>query len=100
MDLIRVSIAVEYSFSRVYGVGYDNNFGGIINGTCLIDTVSNSKEFSFRTCDEGSVMNCFDHWSIERMDVRYRGGNIFLDASVSNYKSGVRIRRTTKSHFI
>jgi len=53
----------------VYGVGYDNNFGGIINGARLIDTASNSKEFSFRTCDEGSVMNCFDNWSIEQMDV-------------------------------
>jgi len=69
MDLIRVSIAVEYSFSRVYGVGYDNDFGGIINGAHLIDTASNSKEFSFRTCDEGSMMNCFDNRSIEQMDV-------------------------------
>ena len=100
MDLIRVSIAVEYSFSRVYGVGYDNDFGGIINGARLIDTASNSKEFSFHTCDEGSMMNCFDNRSIERMDVRYGGGDIFLDASVGNYESRVRIRRTTKSHFI
>jgi len=100
MDLIRVSIAVEYSFSCVYGVGYDNDFGGIINGACLIDTASNSKEFSFRTCDKGSVMNCFDNQLIERMDMRYGGGDIFLDASVSNYESGVRIGRATKSHFI
>ena len=65
MDLIRMSIAVEYSSGYVYGVVYDNDFGDIINSARLIDTTSNSKEFSFRTCDEGSVMNCFDNQSIE-----------------------------------
>ena len=100
MDLIRMSIAVEYSSGHMYGVGYNNDFGDIINSARLIDTASNSKEFSFCTCDEGSVMNCFDNRSIERMDVRYGGGDIFLDASIGNYESGVRIGRTTKSHFI
>ena len=100
MDLIRMSIAVEYSSGYMYGVGYDNDFGDVINSARLIDTTSNSKEFSFCTCDERSVMNCFDNRSIERIDVQYRGSNIFLDASISNYKSGVRFRRTMKSHFI
>ena len=100
MNLIRMSIAVEYSSGHVYGVVYDNDFGDIINSAHLIDTASNSKEFSFRTCDEGSVMNCFDNRSIERIGVRYGGSDIFLDASVSNYESGVRFGRTTKSHFI
>ena len=100
MDLIRMSIAVKYSSGHMYGIGYNNNFGDVINSAHLIDTASNSKEFSFRTCDKGSMMNCFDDWSIEQMDVRYGGSNIFLDASISNYKSSVRFGRTMKSHFI
>ena len=95
-----MSITVEYSSGHVYGVSYDNDFGDVINSARLIDTASNSKEFSFRTCDEGSVMNCFDDRSIERMDVRYEGSDIFLDASISNYESSMRFGRTTKSHFI
>ena len=95
-----MSITVEYSSGHVYRVSYDNDFGDVINSARLIDTASNSKEFSFRTCDEGSVMNCFDDRSIERMDVRYEGSDIFLDASISNYESSMRFGRTTKSHFI
>ena len=100
MDLIRMSIAVEYSSGCVYGVGYNNDFGDVINSARLIDTTSNSKEFSFHTCNKESMMNCFDDWLIEQMDVRYGGSDIFLDASVSNYESSVRFGRTTKSHFI
>ena len=65
MDLIRMSIAVEYSSGHMYGVGYNNDFGDIINSARLIDTASNSKEFSFCTCDEGSMMNCFGNQLIE-----------------------------------
>ena len=100
MDLIRVSIAVEYSFSYVYGVGYGNDFGGIINGAHLIDTASNSKEFSFHTCDEGSVMNCFDNQSVKRMGMQYGGSDIILDTCVSNNESCMMFGRATKSHFI
>ena len=100
MDLIRMCTAVEYSSGHVYGVSYDNYFGDVIDGACLIDTASNSKKFSFRTCDEGSMVNCFDNRSIEQMDMRYGGSNILLDASISNHESGMRFGRATKSHFI
>ena len=61
MDLVGMCIAVEYSFGCVYGVGYDNYLGDVIDGARLIDTASDSKEFSFCTCDKGSMMNCFDN---------------------------------------
>ena len=100
MDLIRMSIAVEYSSGCMYGVGYDNDFGDIINSAHLIDTTSNSKEFSFRTCDKGSVMNCFDNRSVKQMDMRYGGSDIILDTCVSNNESCMMFGRATKSHFI
>ena len=64
MDLIWMRIVIKDSFGRVDRVGYDNNFGDIVDGACLIDTVSNSEKFSFRTCNEGSMMNRFDNWTI------------------------------------
>jgi len=69
MDLVGMYITVEYSFGHVYGVGYDNYLGDIIDGTRLVDTTFDSKEFSFCTCDKGSVMNCFDNWLVKRMDM-------------------------------
>ena len=93
-------VRVEYSSGCVYRVGYDNDFGDVIDGTRLIDTAPNSKEFGFCTCDEGSMMNSFDNWLIKRMDVRYGRSNIILDASVHDYKSSVEFGRAMKSHFV
>ena len=62
-------IAVKYSFGRVYGVGYDNYLGDVVDGVRLVDTASDSEEFSFHACDKGSVMNCFDNRSVKRMDM-------------------------------
>ena len=100
MDLVGMCITVEYSFGRVYGVGYDNYLGDVIDGTHLVDTASDSKEFSFRTCDKGSVMNCFDNQSVKRMDMRYGGSDIILDTCVSNNESCMMFGRATKRHFI
>ena len=50
MDLVGMCIAVEYSFGHMYGVSDDNYLGDVIDGACLIDTISDSKEFSFCTC--------------------------------------------------
>ena len=100
MDLVGMCIADEYSFGHVYGVGYNNYLGDVINGAHLIDTTSDSKEFSFHTCDKGSVMNCFDNRSVKRMDMRYGGSDIILDTCVSNNESCMMFGRATKSHFI
>ena len=100
MDLVGMCIAVEYSFGRVYGVGYDNYLGDVIDGACLVDTTSDSKEFSFRTCDKGSMMNCFDNRSVKQMDMRYGGSDIILDTCVSNNESCMMFGRATKRHFV
>jgi len=76
MDLVGMCITVKYSFGHVYGVSYNNYLGDVIDGTHLVDTTSDSKEFSFCACDKGSVMNCFDNWSVKQMDMRYGGSDI------------------------
>ena len=100
MDLVGMCIAVEYSFGRVYEVGYDNYLGDVIDGACLVDTASDNKEFSFRACDKGSVMNCFDNRSVKQMDMRYGGSDIILDTCISNNESYMMFGRATKSHFV
>ena len=100
MDLIWMSVAVKYSFGRMDGVSYNNYLGDVIDSAYLIDITSDSKEFSFRTHNKGSVMNCFDNWVVEQMDVRYGCCDIILDTSVGNHKSGMRIGRATKSYFV
>ena len=55
---------IKNPFGRMDRVGYDNNFGDIIDGAHLIDTTSDSKQFSFYTSNERSMMNCFGNWSI------------------------------------
>jgi len=99
MDLVGMCIAVKYSFGHVYGVSYDNYLGDVVDGARLVDTASDSEEFSFRACDKGSVMNCFDNRSVKRMDTQYGGSDIILDTCISNNKSCMMFGRVTKSHF-
>ena len=95
-----MSVAVKYSFDHVDRVSYNNYFGDIIDSACLIDTTSDSKEFSFRTCNKGSIMDCFDNWAVEQMDVQYGCYDIILNTSIGNHKSGMRIGRAMKNYFV
>ena len=65
MDLIWVRTVIKNPFDHMDRVGYDNNFGDIIDGAYLIDTASDSKQFSFCTSNKQSMMNSFDKWSID-----------------------------------
>ena len=47
----------EYLLHCMDEVGDDNDFGYILYAACLIDTVSNSKEFCFSTSDECCMVN-------------------------------------------
>jgi len=100
MDLVEMCITVEYSFGHVNGVGYDNYLEDVIDSARLVDTASDSKEFSFHTCDKGSVMNCFDNRLVKRMDMRYGGSDIILDTCISNNESCMMFGRAMKSHFV
>ena len=60
VDLVRMGSTVKYFLGHMDRVSYNDDFGDITNGACLIDTASDSKKFSFYTCYKGSMMNCFD----------------------------------------
>ena len=82
------------------GVGYNDDFGDIINSACLIDTTSDSKKFSFSTCYERSVVNSFDERLIGRVNVRNGCSNIVLDAGIGDHKGRVRNRREVENYIV
>ena len=76
---------IEDSLGRMDGVGYDDDFGDVINSTCLVDTASNSKKFSFSTCYKRSMVNSLDERLIDSVYMRNERSNIVLDASICDH---------------
>jgi len=83
MDLIWVRFVIKDFPSCVNGVGDNDDFGNVLNATYLVNAVSNGEKLSFCTSDEGSVVNCLDHWLVEDVDMRNEGDNVVLDTRVS-----------------
>ena len=90
VDLILVRAIIKDFLGRMDGVGYDDDFGDIISSACLVDTASNSEEFSFSTCYERSMMNSLDEQLIGNMYMRNGCGNIVLDASIRDHDCRAR----------
>jgi len=90
VDLILVRAIIEDSLGHMDGVGYNDDFGDIINSACLVDTASNSEEFSFSTCYKRSMVNSLDEQLIGNMYMRNGCSNIVLDASICNHDCQVR----------
>ena len=90
MDLILVRAIIKDFLGCMDGVSYDDDFGDIIISTCLVDTASNSEEFSFSTCYERSMMNSLDERLIGNMYMRNGCGNIVLDASIRDHDCQAR----------
>ena len=72
------------------GVSYDDDFGDVIGSACLVDTASDSEEFSFSTCYERSMVNSLDERLIGNMYMRNGCSNIVLDASICDHDCRVR----------
>ena len=77
-----MGFTIKYLLHCVDGIGDDDDFEYILFTACLIDTVSNSKEFCFSTSDEYCVMNHLSQRMITYMYMRYRCSNVVLDASI------------------
>ena len=92
--------AIEDFSGHMDGVGYDDDFGDIINGACLIDTASDSEKFGFSTCYKRSMVNSFDEWLVGRVNVRNRCSNIVLDAGIGDHKGRVRNRREVENYIV
>jgi len=61
---------IEYLFSRMDGVGDDDDFGNFIFTACLTNTVSHGKEFHFCAGNEGCVVNHLDQRVVTYVNVR------------------------------
>ena len=50
VNLERMGFAIKDFLCRMDRVHYNNYFGDIFNGTCLIDTTSDSKQLHLHAC--------------------------------------------------
>jgi len=60
MNLKRMRFTTEDCSSRVDRVGYGNNLGDVVDGACLINATSDSKQLRLHACYKGSMVNRFD----------------------------------------
>ena len=60
VNLKRMGFATEDFLCHMDRVRYNDYFGDIFNGTCLIDTTSDSKQLRLHACYKQSVMDCLD----------------------------------------
>jgi len=60
VNLERMGFAIEDFLCRMDRVHYNDYFGDIFNGTCLIDTISDSEQLRLHACYKRSVMDCLD----------------------------------------
>ena len=53
----------------------------------MIDTTSYGKKFGFRESNIDSVVEGFDHWFVEDMDMHYGRGDVVFDTGISYHQS-------------
>ena len=53
---------------------------------CLINTISDSKEFGFSASNVDHMVKSFDDWPIMNMNMHYRQYNIVFDTGVCDHK--------------
>ena len=78
----------------------NNNLGDIVIGGCLIDTASDSEEFSLHTCYVDSMVKCFYNRIVTNINVCNRYSHIVLDASICDNKSRRWIVWRFKGYFV
>ena len=73
---------VKYLSCSIDRVSYNNDFKNILKMCCLVDTVSNSKEFSFYACNVNSMMKHFDNQFIVDVYMCNWGGHVVFDTGL------------------
>jgi len=89
MELVGVGFAVENFLSGMNGIGYDYDLGDTIDGTSLVDTTPDYKQFHFSACHKRSIVNGLGERVIHYVDVRDRCSNIVFDASICYHEGGL-----------
>ena len=77
----------EDFFPSIKGVCDDNYSWYIFRIHGLINSVSDSKEFSFSAYNIWSMIESFDNWFVMDVNIRDRCSNIIFDTSISDYES-------------
>ena len=76
------------------GIRDNNDFRYVLEIGCLINTASDSKEFSFSASNVDCMVKSFDDQPIVNMNMRYRQCNIVFDTGICDYKCvGWRVGR-------
>ena len=78
---------IEDFFGDIDKVCDNNDFGDFMWEGGLVNTASNSKEFSLRDHNVDHMVEGFDYRFVMDMNVYYRWHNIVLDTSISYHKS-------------
>jgi len=73
---------VKYLSCSIDKVSYNNDFKNILKMHCLVDTVSNSKKFSFCTCNVNSVMKHSDNQFIVNVYMCNWRGHVVFDTGL------------------
>ena len=84
MNLVQMGWWVENLFSHVNWICDDNDFWNIVVICSLIDTTSDSKQFSFCACDVNCMIKSFCNRSVVDVCVRYRCCNVVFNTSIHN----------------
>jgi len=77
---------VEDFFCCMDEIHDNNNFRYVLEMGCLINAVSDSKEFSFSASNVDHMVKSFDDWPIVNMNMCYRRCNIVLDTGVCDHE--------------
>jgi len=100
IDLIWIRFVIKDFPSCVNGVSDNNDFGNVLNAICLVNTAFNGEKLSFSTSDEGSMVNCLDHWLVEGVDMGNGGGNVILDTHISYNDCHIGRERRLQCHIV
>jgi len=98
--LIRIDWWIKNLISCIYSACNNDYVGDFWDLNSLVDTISNSKQFSFHRSDTNYMMYHFIDRIWEWMDVHDWHNNVVLDDSIWNYSNRIGIGQGVKNFFI
>ena len=84
LKLIRVYSRIKDVLSYINSIYNNNDVSGLWYLNSLVDTISNSKEFSFSWSDIDSMINCLSDVVKKRVNMRDECSNIVSNTSIQN----------------
>ena len=82
------------------GISDNDNFTDALKICCLVNAVSNGKNFGFSSCDVNCIMNYLNDLLVLTMNVSYWHGNLILNACIRDNQSNRWVKEWSKSDII